>query len=112
MTQKYHWYRYDDGKTLGTTGSESGVILMDEEHSLGARITLEESKFPPYGITCGIYGCMVHTTFAGSRQEAQETYAAMKKRLGRFLEELAAMPEEEAMKYLGEWAETFTRTYQ
>jgi hypothetical protein len=35
---------------------------------------------------------MVHTTFTGSRQEAQETYEAMKKEIGRFLEELAAIP--------------------
>jgi hypothetical protein len=91
MTQKYHWCRYDDGKTLGTTGSESGVILADEEHPLGARITLEESKFPPYGITCGnhLRHLRMHgTTFTGSRQEAQETYEAMKKEIGRFLEEL------------------------
>ncbi|MDR2678660.1 MAG: hypothetical protein LBB51_04390 [Zoogloeaceae bacterium] len=34
----------------------------------------------------------------------------MEKEIGRFLEELAATPEEEAMERLGKWPEKFMRT--
>lgn len=36
------WYSFDNGSTIGTDGSENGVIIKDEEHELGARITLEK----------------------------------------------------------------------
>ena len=35
------WHQFEDGATLGQKGSESGVILRDEEHPQEARITLE-----------------------------------------------------------------------
>jgi hypothetical protein len=75
------WYPIEEGRTIGTAGSESGVILQDEEYDRGVRITLEQCQYPPFAITCGIYGWMAHTAFASSQDEAKETYAAMKKRL-------------------------------
>ncbi|GHO94959.1 hypothetical protein KSF_050070 [Reticulibacter mediterranei] len=75
------WYPVEEGRTVGTTGSERGVILQDEEYVRGGRITLEQCRYPPFAITCGVYGWMVHTTFASSLGEAKETYVAMKKRL-------------------------------
>jgi hypothetical protein len=35
------WQPFDNGATVGQRGSEDGVTLRDEEHDLGARITLE-----------------------------------------------------------------------
>ena len=72
------WLPYDDGKTLGITGTENGIIRADEKYPLGARITLEENGYQPWGITCGVYGSMVHTTFASTETEAREKYEAMK----------------------------------
>jgi len=46
------WYRFDEGKTI------NGRTLLDEEHELGARITLEKVNSTPenyFEITCGIY---------------------------------------------------------
>ena len=64
------WYPFDGGSTVGTIGTESGRILCDEEHAAGARITLEQGGNTPFGITCGIYGCFVHTAFASTETEA------------------------------------------
>jgi hypothetical protein len=81
------WRPFEAGQTLGTRGSESGVILLDEENEAGARITLEQrrafpgSRRPPFAITCGVYGGMMHTCFFGEEAEARESYAAMKPRL-------------------------------
>ncbi|HET9954205.1 MAG TPA: hypothetical protein VFQ61_06865 [Polyangiaceae bacterium] len=73
------WSMVEGGNTLGTAGSEGGKILIDEEHELGARITLEEGgSVAPFAITCGIYGSMVHTRFFGSREAGEKEVAAMK----------------------------------
>jgi hypothetical protein len=89
------WIQYEDGKTVGTTGSEGGVILRDEECPDGARITLEEGTQMgvPFAITCGVYGWMVHTRFIADQPTAEDAYDKMK--LG--LEDvLAALQSEEA----------------
>ena len=57
-------------------------MRLDEEHPLGARVTLEEGgTTAPWSITCGLYGSMVHTAFCASEDEARAKLAAMKDRL-------------------------------
>jgi hypothetical protein len=38
------WYVFDDGKTIGLIGSESGVVMRDEEHGDGARLPWNEMQ--------------------------------------------------------------------
>ncbi len=90
------WYPFDNGKSIGQRGSESGSITRDEEHSDGARITLEsDGQTAPFSITCGIYGWMVHTRFFGTESEAQTEFESMKSDLSRIISTipLAADPE-------------------
>lgn len=80
------WYPTGDGATLGTIGSEDGLIVRDDEHADGARITLEESgRIAPFSITCGIYGWMVHTRFFSTREAADAAYEAMQADLAAIL---------------------------
>jgi hypothetical protein len=73
------WLLLDGGSTVGQSGSENGVIVRDEEHGLGARITLErDSQIAPFAIASGIYGWMCHTRFFGSEAEAVAEYERMK----------------------------------
>ena len=72
------WTACEGGSTIGETGSEGGRIHRDEQHELGARITLEETGNPPFAITCGIPGVMVHTAFAANEVEAGDVYVTMK----------------------------------
>ena len=73
------WTALDDGKSLGKSGSEGGIIRRDEEHDLGARITLEEGgSTAPWSITCGVYGWMVHTRFFGSEEQGNREFEQMK----------------------------------
>jgi hypothetical protein len=73
------WYPFENGATLGQKGSEEGIILRDEEHPQKARITLErETRTAPFAITCGIYGCMMHTRFFSLESEATSQYDDMK----------------------------------
>ena len=70
--------------TIGTKGSENGTIINDEENPHGARITLEQNGYTPFGITCGIYGLMCHTAFASEYEEAMSKYEEMKQEIEFF----------------------------
>lgn len=81
------WLQFDGGSSVGRTGSEEGVILLDEENELGARITIEKNGVTaPFAITCGIYGWMVHTHFLGTESEARATFERMKIDLVRIID--------------------------
>lgn len=72
------WTSFDGGASIGQMGSESGVIIRDSEHPLGARITLERAgTVAPYSITCGIYGCMAHTRFFSTEIDASQEFDLM-----------------------------------
>lgn len=80
------WATLENGGTVGSRGSENGVILIDEEHSLGARITLErDGAIAPFSITCGIYGWMLHTRFLDSLARAEADLGKMKDALNVIL---------------------------
>jgi hypothetical protein len=99
------WGPFDGGSTIGTTGSEGGIILRDEEHSLGSRITLErDGTTAPYAVTCGIYGSMFHTAWAGSEAAGAAMYEAMRDRLAQLLE---APSEEEYLAMLRRFVDDF-----
>ena len=82
------WHPYEDGASLGETGSEQGRIVADEEHRGGARITLEEVHRGPLqcAITCGLYGWFVHTRYGRSLEEGWRDFEAMKGELGRIVD--------------------------
>jgi hypothetical protein len=80
------WYPFESGATLGQKGSEGGAILRDEEHPQEARITFErDTRIAPFAITCGIYGCMMHTRFFSLESEATAQYDSMKIALSELL---------------------------
>lgn len=64
-------------------GSESGIILLDEEYKESCRITLEKC-LQCYAITCGIYGAMIHTIFCGDN--FQNVYDEVKRELQEFID--------------------------
>lgn len=81
------WRPFEEAATLGLPGSEEGIVVRDEEHFLGARITLERAPtVAPFAITCGIYGWMMHTCFFSSEAEAESQYDLMKNSLSTLLE--------------------------
>jgi hypothetical protein len=76
-----HWLPFRDDRGLPIAeGSESGAIVLDEEHEpWGARITLErDTKHAPAAITCGLYGWMLHTRYFQDLEAARREYEAMK----------------------------------
>src|SRR5947209_20031862 len=89
------WQPFDGGATVGQRGSEDGVIVRDEEHDLGARITLERgcSHGVPFAVTCGIYGWFFHTRFLGSEAEAE--FPAMRDGLAAILDAIPRVDDPE-----------------
>jgi hypothetical protein len=79
------WYPFRHGESIGQTGSEGGKILRDEEHSDGARVTLEKLRADRWTITCGIYGWMVHTRFFLSEASAEIGFNETERELGKIL---------------------------
>ena len=69
-------------------GTEGGLILRDEEHDLGARITLELLEGRASAITCGIYSWMMHTRYFASDGEARAAFEAMKTDLDAILQRI------------------------
>jgi hypothetical protein len=87
------WHPYEEGRTVGQKGSEGGTIIRDDEHSYGARITLERDCLRvPYAITCGVYGLMMHTRFIADEPTAQHAYDQMQSALNTIL---ALLPRED-----------------
>jgi hypothetical protein len=81
------WSPFVNGKSVGLPGSEGGIIILDEEHHNGARITLErDGQTAPFSITCGIYGWMLHTRFFGKEAEAQDEFKRMRSELTKILD--------------------------
>jgi hypothetical protein len=79
------WYSFNDGESIEQIGSEGGKILRDEEHSDGARVTLEFVRSNRFTITCGIYGWMVHTRFFDSETAGLVGFDETKDELGKIL---------------------------
>lgn len=99
------WGPFDGGATLGHLGSEDGVIVRDEEHVNGARITLERgTNHAPFAVTCGIYGSMFHTARASDQSEATNMFEAMRERLA---EMLAAPSEAEYLAMLQRFVDDY-----
>jgi len=103
------WNAFDNGKTIGQRGSESGRIIRDEEHTDGARITLErDGQTAPFAITCGIYGWMVHTRFFGAESEAQSAFESMRPELTRILSTIPLTADPEVVsKSISDFVERF-----
>ena len=105
------WYPFENGETIGQKGSENGTILLDEEHALGARITLEnKTDVAPFAITCGIYGSMLHTRYLGQADAAQADYEGMKEALAALLD-LADDASPEGRKAFSDGAADFVERY-
>ncbi len=93
------WTQFDNGNTIGKTGSEDGTTILDIENSNGARITQEKDcRGIPFAITLGIYGLMCHTHFESELQKANEYVEDSKHRINRIFEMYDA-PEDRQNEY-------------
>jgi hypothetical protein len=55
-----NWRLYNRGRSIDATGSEGGTIVRDEEHPLGARMTIKQGK-DYVSVSCNISGMSSYT---------------------------------------------------
>jgi hypothetical protein len=91
------WHQFAQGSTIGHEGPDSGLIVLDEEHPDGARISLERATpIAPFAITCGIYGWFLHTRYFGDEAEAKREFRSMQIVLEPIIEGLPLESSEES----------------
>jgi len=71
-----NWFPYNNGITIGGKGPEGDVIVMDEAHPIGARITIKQGE-KYVSVACNIYNWINHTRFFGTMTEAKNEFANM-----------------------------------
>lgn len=97
------WQVFYGGATVGEAGTEGGLIVADEEHANGARITLEQGgRNAPWAITCGVYGSFLHTALAASEDEARVKFAGMRRDLATILRDTDPEARYERMRRFSE----------
>lgn len=80
------WGPYEDGATVGMRGAEGGTIVIDIEHPLGARLTLERDCLrAPCAIDADVYGWLVHTRFFTDEGTARHQFGQMQADLENIL---------------------------
>lgn len=80
------WQSYEHGASIGSTGSEGGMIILDDWHSADARVTLERGgETAPFAITCGVGGWFVHTMFFATEDDAQNAFKSIKVELDHII---------------------------
>ncbi len=73
------WHVHAAGLTLGRPGSDQGIVLLDEDCSLGARITLERGgDTAPFAITAGVSGHFTQIAYADSETDGRRKYLEMR----------------------------------
>lgn len=74
------WHPYNRGRSIGVKGSEGSIIVKDEEHPLGARMTIKQGQ-GYVSVSCNISGKIDHTRFFKEMRAAELEYANMQKEL-------------------------------
>lgn len=103
------WRPFGDGTTIGQRGGEEGIIIRDEEHDSGARITLEKDcpRGVPFIITCGIYGWFFHTRRFGSEADAE--FTAMQNELAAIITIIPTVDDVAGDSKMGDVCEAISR---
>ena len=94
LLEEFNWTLFNDGKTIGSKGSEDGIIILDFENIDGARITLErDCRDIPFAVTLGIYGLLLHTHFDSDLEIAHRFIKEAKNKINKIFE-MYNVPEE------------------
>lgn len=79
------WKPFNQGRSIGKKGAEGGEIVRDEEHPLGARMTIKRGD-DYISVSCNIAGKIEHTRFFKEMKAAEHEYKTMQKELMRVLD--------------------------
>jgi hypothetical protein len=83
------WEPYNNGRSIGIIGSEGSQIIRDEEHPLGARMTIKQGQ-DYVSVSCNIAGKIDHTRFFKRMTAAKRDYETMQQELTEVIEAVSA----------------------
>ena len=78
------WFPYNNGRSIGIRSAEGGRIVRDEEHLLGARMTIKQG-YKYVTVSCRIAGKIDHTRFFNGITAAKREYLIMQKELNKVI---------------------------
>lgn len=78
------WQPYNRGRSIGMKGSENSKIVRDEEHPLGARMTIKQGQ-DYVSVSCNIAGKIDHTRFFNKMSAAEREYKIMQTELAKVI---------------------------
>ena len=80
------WFPYNNGRSIGIRSAEGGRIVRDEEHLLGARMTIKQG-YKYVTVSCSIAGKIDHTRFFNGITAAKREYLIMQKELNKVIQQ-------------------------
>jgi len=83
------WQPYNQGRSIGIKGSEGSEIVRDEEHPLGARMTIKQGQ-DYVSVSCMISGKIDHTRFFKEIGAAEHEYITMKEELAKVMDAVSS----------------------
>ena len=85
-----NWKPFNHGRSIGMKGSEGGTIIFDEEHPLGARMTIKQGR-EYVSVSCSIAGKIDHTRFFKEMRGAELEYKNMQKEMDKVLDAISSV---------------------
>jgi hypothetical protein len=79
-----NWQPYNQGRSIGVKGSEGSQIVRDEEHPLGARMTIKQGQ-DYVSVSCNISGKIDHTRFFREMKAAEQEYFNMQQEMTKVI---------------------------
>jgi hypothetical protein len=83
------WQPYNQGRSIGVKGSEGSKVVRDEEHPLGARMTIKQGR-DYVSVSCSISGKIDHTRFFKEMRTAEREYSTMQRELARVMSSVSS----------------------
>ena len=82
-----NWFSYGNGDRVSSVSADGGVVLRDEVHEAGVRLTMKRCK-SCVSVSCSIYGWMHHIRFFDTVTDAQREFLLMKPPLANMVENI------------------------
>lgn len=98
------WHQFDNGNTIGQKGHIDGIIIFDEEHELGARVTIEKGGriYPKlFSTKAQIYGGYFSMSchYTSTEAHAKQDVAIIKTEFEKALAIIAKTPPKSKRNY-------------
>jgi hypothetical protein len=84
-----NWQPYNRGRSIGVKGSEGSRIVRDEEHPLGARMTIKQGQ-GYVSVSCSISGKIDHTRFFREMKAAEQEYSTMQNEMTKVIQAISS----------------------